>query len=306
MANQSAKVKAYLGLFLMTTIIGLSFIFVKIGLRYSNSIDLLAHRFGIAFLTILILKVFGVLKLPKINWEKVKGLIVLSLFYPVFFFLFQTYGMNYSTATEAGIIYAMSPIFMLIFAQIFLKEKSTLMQKIGVVLSIVGVLYIIFNKAGFSVDFNHLKGVLLLLLSVISFVGYIIMGKKVGASFSAIEITVWITLIAFIVFTIWGLSIHLNKGTLSEFYQPFSNVDFIYAVLYLGVLSSVVTSFLTNYSLPLIPASHIAVMNNFSPIMAVLGGVLFLDEQLHYYHIIGGVLVALGIFITLKFKEFKE
>lgn len=40
---------AYAGLVVMTLIIGLSFIFVKIGLSYANPYDLLAHRFPQSF-----------------------------------------------------------------------------------------------------------------------------------------------------------------------------------------------------------------------------------------------------------------
>ncbi len=140
---------AYLGLFLMTTIIGLSFMFVKIALQYSSAVDLLAHRFSIALVSVIVLLLLRVIKIPKPNYKKIQGLLFLSVFYPVLFFLFQALGMQYSSASEAGIIFAMSPIVTLIVAQIFLKESTTILQKIGVILSVFGIVYIIFNKGGF-------------------------------------------------------------------------------------------------------------------------------------------------------------
>ncbi len=159
MKNNKSVYTAYFGLFFMTMIIGLSFLFVKVGLEYSNPIDLLAHRFSIGLLTIIFLIVFKIIQVPQITIKKLKTLLLLAVFFPVSFFLFQTYGMKYSSASEAGIIFAISPIVTLIFAQIFLKEKTTIMQKIGILLSVFGIIYIIVNKGNFSINFTNIKDV---------------------------------------------------------------------------------------------------------------------------------------------------
>ena len=294
---------AYLGLIFMAAIIGLSFIFVKIGLQYGSAVDLLAHRFSIAFATVLILLLTRVIKIPQINRQKLKQLAMLAMFYPVFFFLFQTYGMQYSTVTEGGIIFAMSPIVTLLAAQIFLKEQTTLLQKFGILLSVVGILYIVLNKNGLSGDINSIEGIVLLFLSIFSFAGYIVVGKRSGVEFTPIEITVWITLIACVVFNLWSLVNHLKDNSLQDFFLPLIEPYFLYSVLYLGILSTVVTSFFTNYALPLVPASQIAVLGNLSPIFAILSGIVLLDEYLFMYQIVGGVLVIVGIGITLWFRK---
>ncbi len=297
---------AYLGLVVRTIIIGLSFIFVKTALQYGNAIDLLAHRFSIAFVLVILLLLFGVIKTPKLNRKKLQTLMFLSVSYPVLFFLFQTYGMQYSSASEAGIIFAMSPVITLIIAQIFLKETTTILQKAGILLSVIGILYIIFSKGNFIENLDNIKGFGLLLLSVLSVSGYLVIGKKSGAQFTSIEITMWTTLIACIVFNIWSIVSHFNNGTIIEFFQPFEHTHFLWAILYLGILSSVLTSFFTNYALPLIPASQMAVFNNLSPIFAILGGVLFLNETLYMYHIVGGIFVSIGVVMTIIFKNSKK
>ncbi len=293
---------AYFGLFLMTSIIGLSFMFVKIGLQYSSAIDLLAHRFSVALLLALLLLALRVIKLPRLNKQKIKTLVLLSLFFPILFFLFQAYGIQYCTSSEAGITFAMSPIVTLIVAQVVLKERTTILQKIGIFLSVLGILYIIFSNNQLS-NSTDIRGFSLLFIAILSFTTYLVFGKKLGSQFKPIEITVWIILIACIFFNIWSVSSHLYAGTLEQFLMPFSESSFTWSVLYLGILSSIVTSFLTNYALPIIPASQIAVFNNLSPILAILGGVVFLDEKLYSYHIIGGSLVFIGIALTLIFKS---
>jgi len=277
---------------------------VKIGLRHAGAIDLLAHRFTAGAISIGILGLFGFLKFTPLTSTKAKWLLLLSLFYPLLFFAFQTFGLESSTASQAGIVFATTPIITLVVAGIFLKEKTTTIQKIGVLLTIFGIAYIMY-QSGSILNNTSIKGVILLFLSVFSIVAYYVLGKKISSEFSTSEITVWMTLLAFILFNIWSIVNHLQNNTIGDFFSPLAEKEFLWSVLYLGVLSSVVTSFLTNYALSKIPASQIAVFNNLSPIITIFGGVLLLDETLYSYQISGGVLVVLGITVTQIFKQKK-
>lgn len=305
MSTQNKQRQAYIGLVMITIIIGLSFIFVKIALKYASAMDLLAHRFTAAAISIILLWIFGFIKLPSFSFKKAKSLLLLSLFYPLLFFALQTFGLQYSSASEAGIVFATTPIITLIAASFFLKEKTTLLQKIGIVMSIAGILYIIFYAGGVSGS-TKLKGVILLLLSVFVLVVYYVLGKQTSAKFSAIEITVWMTLLAFIVFNGFSVATHIQSDTLSQFFNPLVHREFLWAVLYLGVLSSMFTAFLTNFALAQVPASQIAVFNNLSPLVSIAGGILILGETLFTYHIIGGVLVLSGVAMTVFFKHKKR
>lgn len=302
MSNHTKQSQAYIGLILMTAIIGLSFIFVKIGLRYAGAMDLLAHRFTAAALSILLLWIFGLIKLPTFSIKKARSLLILSLFYPLLFFSLQTFGMEHSSASEAGIIFASTPIITLLAARIALKEKTTLLQKIGIILSIAGILYIIFYTGNLPGS-TSLKGVLLLLLSVFSVVAYYVLGKKISVNFSAMEMTVWMTILAFLVFNGWSITTHIHNHSLNQFFNPLIQKQFLWAVLYLGVLSSMLTALLTNFALTQIPASQIAVFNNLSPLIAIAGGILILGETLYIYHLIGGLLVLAGVIMTVFFKK---
>lgn len=301
MTTQKTQNRAYIGMTLATLIIGLSFIFVKIGLRYAGAMDLLAHRFTAAAISIVVLWIFGFIKLPPFSFKKAKSLLLLSLFYPLLFFALQTFGLQHSTASEAGIVFATTPIITLIAANIFLKEKTTWLQKVGIVLTLAGILYIIYFTGDISGS-SSIKGILLLLLSVFSVVTYYVLGKVVSANFSAIEITVWMTILAFIVFNGFSLMGHIQNHTISEFFSPLLHAEFLWAVLYLGVLSSMITSFFTNFALAQIPASQIAVFNNLSPLISIAGGILILGETLFIYHIVGGILVLAGVVMTVFFK----
>lgn len=305
MSTNKNQRQAYIGLILMTFIIGLSFIFVKVGLRYADAMDLLAHRFTAAAISIVLLWMFGFIKLPRYSFQQAKSLLLLSLFYPLLFFALQTFGLKHSTASEAGIVFALTPIITLIAASFFLKERTTLWQKTGIVMSIVGILYILYFSGDISGS-TTLKGLILLLLSVFAVVVYYILGKVISAHFKAMEITVWMTLLAFIVFNGFSIAGHIQSHTLNQFFKPFVHAEFLWAVLYLGVLSSMLTALFTNFALTQVSASQIAVFNNLSPLISIAGGILILGETLFTYHILGGILVLAGVAMTVFFKYQKN
>ncbi|MGI6320125.1 MAG: DMT family transporter [Bacteroidales bacterium] len=208
---------AYLGLFLMTTIVGLSFIFVKIGLNASNSYDLLAHRFSIALVFVVLLKIFGLIKIGKIERKEWLKIIGVSFFYPILCFGFQTVGMEYSTASQAGIIFALLPIFTLIAASLFLKEKSSILQKTGIGISVTGLIFIFSQNLSSSGETN-IYGVILMLLSVFSMVVYYMIAKKIMQKHNSITLTSVMIIIGFVVFNLVGISRHLINNSINEFF----------------------------------------------------------------------------------------
>ncbi|MEH7036111.1 DMT family transporter, partial [Priestia megaterium] len=137
------KKKAYIAALTYAIIIGLSFMFVKVALTIATPFDALAHRFTIAFIGVTTLKVLTKKSL-KVTKKDIGIITLLAILYPTLFFAFQVFGLVNVSSSEAGIIQATIPIFTLIFASIFLKETSTSGQKIAIIFSVVGVIYIMY------------------------------------------------------------------------------------------------------------------------------------------------------------------
>lgn len=295
MRNNRKETIAYIGLTLMATIIGFSFIFVKFALRSAPPVDLLAHRFSVAAVALILYYAIVKKEMPKFEKQNILRLLLLSLFYPILLFSMQTIGLQFTTASEAGILSATAPIITVIFASVFLKEKNTLWQNLSVLLSVGGVIYIMYKNGLGQVSAETLKGDFFIMLSVVAMAFYFVLGRKMSQKMNPMDITFFMTLTACVVFNVISVSNHISQGNLPDYFSAFTSSEFLWSILYLGVLSSFLTSFLTNNALTVIPAAQVSIFNNFSPIIAVLGGVIFLSETLHLYHIIGGVMVMLGI-----------
>uniref|UniRef100_UPI0032167708 DMT family transporter n=1 Tax=uncultured Draconibacterium sp. TaxID=1573823 RepID=UPI0032167708 len=299
--KNNQKLLANLGLGVVTLIVGLSFIFVKIGLREADAFDLLAHRFSIAFLFVLILRALGMIKRPKISSKDWLSVLLVSLLYPILFFGFQTIGMKSTTASQAGIIFALSPVFTIICGAIFLKERTSFTQKIGIGLSVAGLAYIFLYKNG-ATNQSWL-GNSFLVLSVLCTVGYYMIGKKLMQRYDSSSLTTIMISIAFVVFNFVGITKHIVNGDINTFFTPLKEPSFLISVVYLGTLSSVITSFLTNYALTFVPTTAVSIYNNLNPIIAIIGGIVFLSEHLYTFQFIGGIGVILGVILVLSYKN---
>lgn len=279
-----------------TLITGLSFMFSKIGLGYSSSWDLLAYRFTASFIAIMIPVAFKWISFD-FNGEKIRRILPLAIFYPLSFFAFQTFGLQHLSSSEASILLASIPVFTLLLAAYFLREQTSLLQKLSVMVSVAGVIFITLSK-GTTLDFTNIKGIMMILLSALSFSVYSILVKKLAKDFTILEMSYIMIIISFIFFSTMSLVRHLINGTTGNFFAPLSQPAFIAAFVYLGVLSSLVTSLLTNYALSKIDASRMCVFTNLSTVISIIAGVVFLKEDLFYYHIIGSLMIIGGVIGT--------
>ncbi len=281
---------------LHTVITGLSFLFSKTTLKYATPVDVLAFRFTASFVGMIIMVLFKKVTISP-DKKNLFKICLVGLLYPIAFFSFQTFGLVHASSSEAGILQSTTPIFTMILSAIFLKERTTIYQKISILLSVLGVIYIfIMQGAGF--DYTKILGMLLLTLSSLSTAGYYVLARKSLKEVSVTDISFVGILMGFFVFNTASIVSHFLKGTLNQFTAPLQNFEFIASILYLGILASLVTSLLSNYALSKIQAAKMSVFGNLRTVIAILSGAFFMKEQLFSYHIIGSIMIIAGVIGT--------
>lgn len=295
----SKKRKAYIAAISYALIIGLSFLFVKVTLTVTSPMDTLAHRFSVAFIGIVIVLVFTKNKLTIKKHDLLK-ILPLAILYPIVFFTFQVLGLARISSSEAGIIQATIPIFTLALAGLLLKEKATSGQLVAIAFSVLGVMYMLMMN-GANATTGNVIGSGFVLLSAIAASIYNVFARRLTKQYSLLTLTYVMTLCGFIIFNGIAIGDHMMKGTIHEFFKPFLHVDFIIAILYLGLLSSLGTSYLSNYALSILEASKMSVFSNLATLITIFAGVLFLHESFQTYHLIGGVMIVMGVIGTNYF-----
>ncbi|MGE7603057.1 DMT family transporter [Peribacillus sp. NPDC097675] len=295
---------AYILAIVHASIVGLSFLFTKMAIDESTPLDTLAFRFSISFGVILILVAVKMIKVSY-TMESIKKLLPLSIMFPTLFFVFQTFGLKYSQSTDAGILSAITPIVTVMIAGYFLKEKTSLYQKASIVLSVVGVIFIFIMK-GSTMNDSDLLGMGLILLSCMATAGYTTMTRFLAKDYTPGEMSFFMMGTGFIIFNLAAIISHTIKGTMPAFFSPWSSMEFVTSILYLGILASLVTSMLSNKILSKIKASQMSVFANLSTVVTIGAGALILHERITIYDIIGSCLIILGVIGTNSFGDKKE
>lgn len=284
---------AYVSAALNAVIIGFSFLFVKIALESAAPMDILAWRFAVSFAALSLPVLLGKIRL-NFRGRPMHRLLLLATLYPLGFFLFQTYGLQHAASAEAGILNAFTPVLILMMASVFLKESAGGLQWISIGLSTAGVVFIYWMK-GSAIDLSNLTGILLLTGSCAAFAGYSVLARSMLKSFRPMELTWWMLGIGCIFFLAVSGIQHASDGTWNELFAPLGDFRFIVSVLYLGILSSLVTAFTANYALSRLQAAKAGVFANLSTVVSIAAGALILGETIEIYHLIGTFMIIAGV-----------
>lgn len=285
------RTSAYLAAVLNAVFIGLSFLFVKESLDAAAPLTTLAFRFTLAFLVMLPFVAVGAVRvrLPRAGY---RDLLILLLAQPVLFFSLQAYGLISISSSEAGIISAFTPVCVGILGIMIIGERVTAKQFICFFVAIAGIVFL-FLMEGAGVGGADTMGLALTVLSVMATSLYIVMGRRLSGTIDPASLTVLMMLAGCVVFLaaavgVEGLDLGVAAGLLG-------NTAFLIEIAYLALFTSVGTSFLAMYSLKNLEAARLGIIQNLSVVVAVVAGVLVLQETFLFIHAVASALIIAGV-----------
>jgi drug/metabolite transporter (DMT)-like permease len=270
----------------------LSFVATKVALETIPTFTLIFFRFSIAGCLFLVVSAARG-GLPKLSRRAHLKLFVMALFEPGLYFVFETIGLQYTTAPKASLIIATVPVAVLIFARLLIGERIRVMSLLGILASLVGIGVLIAGDPQFRWALGgHLTGDLLIIGAVITAALYMVGARDLGREYSAWTITCF----------------QIFYGAL--FYAPMffvesSGLDWgdvtvssILAAIYLTVFATVAAFLCYNFGLTRIQASRAAVFINGIPVVTALAAWVVLGERLTALQAFGGALVLFGVWLT--------
>lgn len=246
----------------------------------------------------------AVLRLIKTDFggKSLGPLILLSFFQPFLYFIGETWGIKWTSASEAGMVIGIVPVTTALMAAVFLHERLRVLQIISVIASVAGVFVIVGTKAQLSFG-QHVLGILALFAAVISTTVYNILSKKSSQSFTPVEITYVMMWMGAVMFNLMGIGQSASQGTLVNYLSPLQNTSVLIAVIYLGVISAVCGFFLFNYALSRLKVSQSAPLINLTTVVSVIGGVLFQGDHFGWTELAGVALIIAGVWGTNTFSN---
>ena len=282
-----SKSQSWLGLYIALGIVwGCSFIFIKLGLEFLTPFGVAFGRCALGALALLIyLKVKG---LSLVRDRKMIGhLWVVALLLNVIPGIFFAWAETEVTSILAGIINAVTPLMTLIAIMLVSRnEKPTTPQIVGLLLGFLGVLTVLGAWKGLG-D-NPLWAILVLLAAVTCYGfsfpysrRFILPAQLKPEVMAATQVTLGaITL----------LPLFLIDGIAKDEYR----IGPVLAMIALGVFGSGF-AYIWNFTIMRAAGSAIASSVTYvTPVVAVVVGLIFLQEKLHWYEPVGALVVLLG------------
>ncbi len=263
-------------------------------------LDILALRFLMSFAALFVLKQMKILKIrvgvrdifrPTELHRYIKPLLAASVFEPVLYMMFETLGITMTTGITAGVLLSLNPISNCICEEIFLKEKSTPMQKVFLALGIFGVVYISVNTASAGGKDTPL-GILCIVLAVICGSLFLAFSRKSSPHFSAFEITYFSSMLGTVVFNFINVARHLAAGDIAQYFSPYCSLDNMIGFVFLAIGSTIIATSMNNYAMSKTQLTTASAFGGVSTVVTVLIGVLC-GEKLYGFHMIGFAFILL-------------
>jgi len=276
---------------LFTVIIwGTTFVSTKVLLSFFTPIEVLFIRFCIGFIALFL---FYPKRLqPKNRIERLyfmgAGLSGVTLY-----FLFENIALNYSLASNIGVIVSTAPFFTAILSHFLIKDiKIRRNFIIGFVFAIAGIALISFQGT------THIKvnplGDFLAILAAMVWACYSILMRKISTfSYTTIQSTRMIFFygILFMIPCLFFMDFH---PTLNQFKNPIH----LFNIIYLGLGASAICFVSWNYTIKVLGAIQSSAYIYLVPVVTVLFSWLILNEPIHFYTLIGSAFTLFGLFIS--------
>ena len=198
-----------------------------------------------------------------------------------------------TTIVNMGIIYSSSPIFIIVITSIFFKERLSMGQLAGIFICLAGVILII------------IKANLDLLITLKFNTGDLwMLGASIGWALYTVYIFHWKTrlplLHRFTLISMFG-AISLMPFFIFEdkfFLATNYNSNFFWWVLFAALSPSIVAFLLFNFVNKKLGASITGSVLYLYTVYGAIYGFFFFDEKLEIYHLIGSIMVFIGIFMV--------
>ncbi|MCY9669599.1 DMT family transporter [Paenibacillus alginolyticus] len=268
-----------------------SFVGTKIAFNSFPPLTLGAARFLIASV------ILGAIMLSRKEFirpaPKDMGLMALSgILGTTLYFALENIGLELTTASSAALIVASYPAITALLEFIFYRVKISWLKGLGIVMAVLGVYQI---SGGSSEESSgQLTGNIILILAGVVFAAYNFTTRKVVKNYSMVTVSFYQTIAGTLAF------IPLALIERSRWQVP--SVESLWMLLYLGVFCSIAAFMLYNYGLRNLSSGTAMALMNLVPLFGVLFSSVFLHEVLHIFDLIGGMIIIVGVILSVREK----
>ncbi len=276
----------------LSAIWGSTWLFIKIGLEDLPPFTFAAMRFAIAVVPLLAYARLRGLTLPRAraDWSLmvVTGVLTFGFTYGLVF-----WGEQYISSGLAALLFATFPLFGLIIAHYMLaSERMTVSKLVGVFLGVVGV-GLIFSGELYTTDGRAVLGSAAIVLAALAAAYADVLIKLRGRHIDPAMLTIVQMVSGIIPLAVLGA---LLERDVTRFHWSALTV---FSLFYLAVVGSALAFVLLYWLIQHMAVTQTMLITFATPLVAVMLGIVFLNEELRWPVAVGGVAILLGMGLTV-------
>ena len=222
------------------------------------------------------------------------SLLGISLYNTLLYLALQT-----TTATNALLINSSTPIIIIVYSYFILKTQITKIQIIGVITSTLGVVYLVLKGNVLNIFSLQLsQGDFWIIVCANLWALYSVLLRFKPRGLNNLEMFVSFVFIGLI----FLIPVYLFQGYTLE--QEISKVkEYWHFFAYVSLFTSILSYYFWHIGIDNIGAHETGQFTHLMPLFGSVLAFVFLNESLSTYHLIGAMLIALGIYLSLFFKK---
>lgn len=284
------SLKLYISIVLAMIFWSFSFIWTRVAIHSFQPMTLITLRLILAsVLLFIVMKVSG--RFQKLRRDDFKWFILLAFFEPFLYYVGETFGLTMVESTLAAVIISTIPLFAPVLAYIVLRERISWATIIGIIVSLIGVFFVIYEPSG---GFKaNLWGVALMFMAVFSAICYATVLRKIPVHYNNMNVIFYQSVL--------GLGFFIPTFFLTDFSTiqtlKVSNESLL-ALLMLAVFASVIAFVLFAGAVRQVGVTRTNVFVNLIPVFTAILSWLILDEILTTSKWVGILIVVTGLFVS--------
>lgn len=295
----NSTVKVHLALFTVSLIYGATFTIAKqVMPAFVQPFAFILMRVSVAAVLIFIFHSLFI-KHKITDWRDMKQLFVSALFGVAFNMLLFFKGLSITTPINGAVLMMNTPIFVVVFAALYLKEKITAQKILGILIAAFGAV-LLMGGSSFNFSAQTVWGDVMVTANAIIYAFYLVYAKSLMQKYHPLTVTMWSFLFGWIVVLPFG------AGEFMEIdFTSFTPKIWLF-VAFVTVGSTFLTYVLNAYALRTASSSLVGSYIYLQPVLATLIAIVSGNDMLTFQKLIYISIIFAGVFLVSWKKQQQE